>query len=143
MMSRSKTRTAGSQNADLYRIFFAEHGESSPTARCDMYSRADTVCASESFIPLFRHDVEYDVSGYSDELGTMKNIPAMTVATAIDDVSTHKTHILIVTFALYFGPNIKQSLICLNQCREGVTIIEECPRKFNPASKHGLTTPDQ
>jgi hypothetical protein len=53
---------------------------------------------------------------YSDELGTMKNIPEMTVALAIDDVKTHKTHILIVAFALYFGPKIKQSLICLNQC---------------------------
>jgi hypothetical protein len=65
---------------------------------------------------------------YSDKLGTMKNIPAMTAATAIYDVKTQMTHILSATFALYFGPKIKQSLIlCLNQCREGGTIIEECP----------------
>jgi hypothetical protein len=73
----------------------------------------------------------------------MKNITVMTVATAIDDVKSHKTHILIVTFALYFGPKIKQSLIYLNQCREGGTIIDECPRQFNPVSKHGLTNPDE
>jgi hypothetical protein len=143
MISRSNTRTAGSQSADLYRYIFAKHGESSPTARCEMDSRADTVCAGENFIPLFHHGTEFDVSGYSDELGTMKNTPVMTVATAIDDISTHKKHILIVTFALYFVPNIKQSLICLNQCREVGAIIEECPRQFNPASKHGLTTPGQ
>jgi hypothetical protein len=47
-------------------------------------------------------------------LGTMKKIPVMTVATAIDDVKSHKTHIFIVTFALYFGPKIKQSLICFH-----------------------------
>jgi hypothetical protein len=89
------------------------------------------------------HGTERDVSGYSDELGTMKNIPVMTAAIAIDDVNSHKTHIFIVTFDLYFGPNIKQSLICLNQCREGGTIIDEFPRQFNPASKHGLTSPDE
>jgi hypothetical protein len=31
----------------------------------------------------------------------------------------------------------------VNQCREGGTIINECPRQFNPASKHGLTSPDE
>jgi hypothetical protein len=56
----------------LYRAVFDEHGESSPTARCEMDSRADTVSAGENFIPLFHHDTECDVSGYSDELGTMK-----------------------------------------------------------------------
>jgi hypothetical protein len=54
----------------------------------------------------------------------MKNIPVMTVDTAIDDVSTHKTHIFIVIFTLYFGPKIKQSLIYVNQCREGGNLIE-------------------
>jgi hypothetical protein len=108
----------------LYRAVFAEHGEPSPTARCEMDSRADTVCAGENFIPLFHHGTKCDVSGYSDELGTMRNIPVMTVAIDIDDISTHKIHITIVTFALYIGPKIKQSLICLNQCHEGGTIIE-------------------
>jgi hypothetical protein len=108
-----------------------------------MDSRADTVCAGENCIPLFHNGTECDVSGYSDELVTMKNIPVMTVDTAVDDVKSHKTHILIVTFDFYFGPKIKQSLICVNQCREGGTIIDECPRQFNPASKHGLTSPDE
>jgi hypothetical protein len=63
------------------------------------------------------------------------------LASAVDDVKSHTTHFFIVTFALYFCPKIKQSLICLNQCREGGTIINECPRQFNPASKHGLTSP--
>jgi hypothetical protein len=31
----------------------------------------------------------------------------------------------------------------MNQCREGGTIIDECPRQFNPAFKHGLTSPDE
>jgi hypothetical protein len=123
----ANTRTVGSQSADLYRADFTEPGESSTTARCDIYSLADTVCAGENLIPLSHQGTECDVSVYSDDLGTMKNIPDMTVATAVDVLSTHKTHILTVTFVLYFGPKI----------------IEECPRHFNPASKHGLTTPDQ
>jgi hypothetical protein len=67
-----------------------------------MDSRSDTVCAGENSIPLFHHDTECDVSGCSDELGIMKNIPVMTVATAIDDVKTHKTHILIVLNTLSY-----------------------------------------
>jgi hypothetical protein len=143
MIYRSKTHTVGSQSADFYPAVFSEHGEPSPTARCEMDTRADTVCAGVNFIHLFHHGTECDVSGYSDELGTMKNIPVVTFAKSIYDLSTHNTHSFIFTFALYFVPKIKQSLICLNQCREGGTIIEECPHKFNPASKHGLTTPDQ
>jgi hypothetical protein len=86
MMSRSKTRTFGSQSADLYRAVFDEHGESSPTARCEIDSRADTFCAGGNFIPLFHNGTECDVVDYSDELGTMKNIPVMTVATAINEI---------------------------------------------------------
>jgi hypothetical protein len=67
--------------------FFPTPGSHYHSARCEMDSRADTVCAGENFIPMFHHGTECDVSGYSDELGTMKNIPVMTVATEIDDVS--------------------------------------------------------
>jgi hypothetical protein len=143
MMSRVNYLSVGSKSVDMYRTVFPAPGSPYHSAGCEMDSRADTVCAGEHFIPLFHHGTECDVSGYSDELGTMKNITVMKFATAIDDVKSHKTHILIVTFALYFGPKIKQSLICLNQCREGGTIIDECPRQFNPASKHGLTSPDE
>jgi hypothetical protein len=108
---------------DMYRTVLPALGSPYHSARCEMDSRADTVCAGENFIPLFHHGTECDVLVYYDELRTMKNIPVMTVSTAIDDVKSHKTHILIVTFALYFGPNIKQSLICLNQCRQSGTII--------------------
>jgi hypothetical protein len=143
MMSRVNCRSVGSQSVDMYRTIFPTPGSPYHSAIYVMDSRADTVCDGENFIPLFHHGTECDVSGYSDELGTMKNIPVMTVATAIDDAKSHKTHILIVTFALYFGPKIKQYLICLNQCIEGGTIINERPRQFNPASKHGFTSPDE
>jgi hypothetical protein len=142
-MSRVSCRSVGSQSVDMYRNVFTTTGSPYHIARCEMYSRANNVCAGENFIPLFHHGTECDVSGCSDELGTMKNIHVMTVATEINDVKSHKTHISIVTFALYFGPKIKQCLICLNQCREVGTIIDECPRQFNPASKHGLTSPDE
>jgi hypothetical protein len=143
MMYRVNYRSVGSQSIDMYRTVFTTPGSPYHSARCEMDSRADTVCAGEKIIPLFHHGTECDVSGYSDELGTMKNIHVMAVDTEIDDVKSHKTHILIVNFDLYFGTKIKKSLICLNQCREGGTIIDECPRQFNPASKHGLTRRDE
>jgi hypothetical protein len=143
MMSRVNCRSVGSKSVDMYRTVFPATGYPYHSAICEMDSRANTVCAGENFIPLFHHGTDCDVSGYYDELGTMKNIPVMTVATTVEDTKSHKTHILIVTFALYFDPKIKQSLICWNQCQEGGTIIDECPRQFNPSSKHGLTSPDE
>jgi hypothetical protein len=117
MMYRFNCRSVGSQIFDMYRTVFPAPGSPYHSARCEMDSRSDTVGAGENFIPLFHHGTECDVSGYSDELGTMKNIPVMTVATAVDDVKSHKTHIFIVTFDLYFGPKIKQLLMCMNQCQ--------------------------
>jgi hypothetical protein len=143
MMSRDNCRSVGSHSVDMYLTIFPAPGSHYHSARFEMDSRADIVCAGKKIIPLFHHGTECDVLGYSDELETMKNIPVMTVATAVDNVKSHTTHILIVTFVFYFGPKIKQYLICLNQCREGGTIIDECPRQFNPASKQGLTSPDE
>jgi hypothetical protein len=143
MMSRVIIRSVGSQSVDNCLPVFPSPGSPYHSANCEVDSQADTVCAGENFILLFHHGTECDVSGYSDELGTMKNIPIITDATALDDVRSHTTYILIVTFALYFGPKIKKYLICLNKCREDGTIIYECPRQFNPASKHGLTSPDE
>jgi hypothetical protein len=100
MMSRVNCRSAGSQSLDMYRTVFPAPGSPYHSAICEIYSRADTVCAGENVIPLFHHGTECDLSGYSDELGTMKNIPVITVATEINVVKSHKTHILIVTFAL-------------------------------------------
>jgi hypothetical protein len=106
MMSRVNCLSVGSQSVDMYQTVFTTPGSPYHSARCEMDSRADTVCAGEKIILLFHHGTECDVSGYSNELGTMKSIPVMTVATEIDDLKSHKTHILIVTFALYFGPKI-------------------------------------
>jgi hypothetical protein len=87
MMSRVNCRSVGSQSVDMYRTVSPAPGSPYHSARYEMDSRADTVCAGGNFIPLFHHGTECDVPGYSDELGTMKNIPVMTVATEIDDVS--------------------------------------------------------
>jgi hypothetical protein len=73
MMSRVNCRSVGSQSVDMYRTVFPTPGSIYHSARCEMDSRADTVCSGENFIPLFHHGTECDVSVYSDELGTMKN----------------------------------------------------------------------
>jgi hypothetical protein len=108
MMSRVNCRSGGSQSVDMYQTVFPAPGSTYHSARCEMDSRADTVCAGKKLIPLFHHGTDCDVSGYSDELGAMKNIHVMTVDTAVDDVNSHKTHTLIITFDLYFGPKIKK-----------------------------------
>jgi hypothetical protein len=100
MMSRVNCRYIGSHSVDMYRTVFTTPGYPYHSARCEMDYRADTVCAGEKNILLFHHGTECDVLGYSDELGNMKNIPVMKVSTEVDYVKSHKTNILIVTFAL-------------------------------------------
>jgi hypothetical protein len=110
----------GTKIADLYRTVFPEHGAPRISAICEIDSPAHNICAGENSIPFFTmvHNVMCQGT-YSDELGKMKNIPAMTAETAVEGMKTQKTHIFIVPFALYFVPKIEQSLIFLNQCREG------------------------
>jgi hypothetical protein len=52
MMSRVNCHYVGSQSVDMYRTVFPTPGSPYHSARCEMDSRADTVCAGEKNYPV-------------------------------------------------------------------------------------------
>ena len=56
-----------------------------------------------------------EVSGFTDDFGTIKDIPVGTCATAYDDPESGKTYILLFGESLYFGDKLTHSLLCPNQ----------------------------
>ena len=55
-----------------------------------------------------------EVSGFTDDFGTIKDIPVGTCATAYDDPESGKTYILLFGESLYFGDKLSHSLLCPN-----------------------------
>lgn len=62
---------------------------------CELDSHADTCIAGPNCIVLEYTDQVVNVSAYSEPLDTMENIPIVTATTALDDVMTGTTTILI------------------------------------------------
>ena len=58
-----------------------------------------------------------DVSGFSSELGIMKDVPIVTAVTAYTCPSTGQTYILVFNEFLWYGTQMEHSLINPNQVR--------------------------
>ena len=56
-----------------------------------------------------------EVSGFTNDFGTIKDIPVGTCATAYDDLESGKTYTLLFGKSLYFGDRLTHSLLCTNQ----------------------------
>ena len=56
-----------------------------------------------------------EVSGFTDDFGTIKDILVGTCATAYDDPESGKTCILLFGKSLYFGDRLAHSFLCPNQ----------------------------
>ncbi len=105
---------------------------------CELDSHADTCVAGPNCIVLEYTDQVVNVSAYSDQLDTMENIPIVTAATALDDLTTGTTTILILGQALYMGDRVKTTLLCPNQMRANGIIVEDVPMHLAPKDKPSL-----
>ncbi|MGH7954899.1 MAG: hypothetical protein ACREOZ_02945 [Gloeomargaritales cyanobacterium] len=108
-------------------------------ARMECDSRADTVCAAATFVPLEITEKVCDVGGFHESFQSVKNVPVATTATAYDHGDLQETLILVFHQSLYFGPSMENSLISPNQLRENGVVVDTCPRQYtNGNSMHGL-----
>jgi hypothetical protein len=110
----------------------------------EMDSRADRVCAGSAF-RLVDEKVGRvaDVAGFHPDMEKMKDIPIVTVATAIDLSHVNETVILVFHEALYFGKRMEESLLNPNQMRAQGIVVDTCPKQFsNGKSMHGIYFPD-
>ncbi len=112
---------------------------------CELDSHADTCVAGPNCIILEYTDQVVNVSAYSDHLDTMENIPVVTAATALDDLSTGTTTILILRKSLYMGDKVKTTLLCPNQMRANGITVEDVPMHLAPKDKpslHSIYSPE-
>ena len=93
--------------------FFKSDHEVNTFAKCELDTRADTICAGINFRALAYTGQSCDVKGFHDSFDSLKNIPVAQVATAIQRDGL--TFILIINEALYFGSSMDHSLINPNQ----------------------------
>jgi hypothetical protein len=55
------------------------------------------------------------------------NVLIVKIDTAYDDEKTYITYILIIGQALYFGDEVEATLLCPNQIRSNVVIVDDAP----------------
>ena len=79
-------------------------------------TNADTCCLGTNFIPILYTNRTADVYPYSDAYEPIENIPIVSGATAYDHPNGN-TYILVFHEALYYGTQMKHSLINPNQIR--------------------------
>ncbi len=108
--------------------------------RNELDSRADTCCLGAAY-----HIVEYTgqvckVHPYHPKYKPTKDVPVVKGVTAYDDVESGKTYILCVNQGLYFGSEMKHSLLNQNQMRFNGVIVDDCPAHLshNRSSTHSI-----
>jgi hypothetical protein len=70
---------------------------------CELDSHADTCVAGANCIVLQETSQLVDVTAFSEQLDTVRNVPIVTAATAYDDPSTGVLYILILGQAILWG----------------------------------------
>ena len=85
-------------------------------AKCELDTRADTICVGSNFRIISTSGGVCDVKGFHNDYEAIKDVPIAQVSTAFSEDSG-KTHILIINEALFFGSVMDHSLINPNQIR--------------------------
>jgi len=85
--------------------------------RNDIDNHADTCALSSNWTVIEDTGQVAEVSGFSDELSTVKNIPIVKAISIFIDPETGEEILLMIDQALYFGDRLEHSLINPNQIR--------------------------
>jgi hypothetical protein len=102
---------------------------------CELDSHADTCVAGANCVVIEEMHQTADVSGFSDTLHTLRNVPIVTAAMAYDNPADCTTYILILGQAIYMGDKMQHSLICPNQLRARGLIVKDYPQHLSPRNR--------
>jgi len=91
--------------------------------RIESASHADITAAGSSFLLISEMELTCTVKPFSNTYKTLKKIPIVTAATAYNVVVAGVTFVLVFHQALWFGNDLKNSLICLQQVRSYVSFM--------------------
>ena len=80
---------------------------------------------------------------FSEKLPAVQEVPIATCVTMWESPETGEPWMLVVHEALYFGNNLKESLLCPNQIRAAGNIVNDTPIQFDAASSHSIKVPNR
>jgi hypothetical protein len=109
--------------------------ESHYTAKCELDTRADTICCGKNFRLLETTGQLCQVSGFHSSMAAVKDVPVAMCATMHTDGDSGKL-ILVFHEALYFGGMMDHSLINPNQIRPFGIDVNDNP--FNHRDEFGI-----
>jgi hypothetical protein len=111
--------------------------------RVELDTHADTCVAGTNTIVLDLTGKTVSVSPFCDsQYESIADVPIATVATVYDCPVTGKAHVLVLNEVLYLGDKMPNTLLCPNQLRANGIQVHDCPKQFDPQSKHAIYIPD-
>lgn len=110
--------------------------------RTELDSRADICCLGSSYQVIEYTGQVCEVHLYHPKYKPTLNVP---VVTAFEDKITGDTFIICLNQGLYFGDNMKHSLLNQNQIRANGIVVDDCPVHLSPdrSSTHSILFPDE
>ena len=116
--------------------------ETQPRGCCSEFDLHVDTCVGRSNCLLLEHDGHtINVSPYSGEYDSQKDIPIALVATLWIEPKNGAHYILIIHEALYFGDKVKGLLLNPNQLQAHGLIVEDVPWQFSSKSSHSILSP--
>jgi hypothetical protein len=116
--------------------------EEGTVARCEMDSHADTCAAGPNFLVLELSGEQCDVTPYMSDYQPITNVSVVIAITAFTDKPNGETVILHFNQVLWYGKQIKMSLINPNQLQHfGITVSDDptdTTRPFGISTGEGL-----
>jgi hypothetical protein len=79
-----------------------------------------------------------NVFPFSDSYAALQDVPIATVCTVWEDPKTGELWMLVFHEALYFGAQLKESLLCPNQMRAAGVMTDDAPIQFDASSSHSI-----
>ena len=92
----------------------------------ELDNHADTIVFGQSFILLSETGRECDVSPYTDEYETIKNVSIVSAATAWKSLELAENFIIVLHEGLWMNTTMEHTLVNPNQLRHfGVTVKDD------------------
>jgi hypothetical protein len=101
---------------------------------CELDLHADKSVAGPNCTVLEYTNQSVNVSGFSHEYKSIRDVPIVTAATAIDNPKKGVTTILIIGQALYLPDKVTFTLLCPNQIRSNGLIVDDVPIHLAPCN---------
>ena len=106
--------------------------------RAELDSHADTCGINHIARVLEISGQVAEVSGFSNAMDSLQDIPIVKAAVAYDHPETGEVIILVINQALYFGDKLTHILLNPNQLRSHNIRVDDVPKHLSSTSTHSI-----